>query len=51
MKKKIKNDKMFMFMVIHDLKHPTEAVINQLQLLKAEMLELKKTVTEKATEI
>ncbi len=33
------NNKVFLFMVIHDLKHPTESVISQLYRLQDELLE------------
>jgi len=38
-------------MIIHDLKHPTEAVISQLEFFKAQALSLKSTVLIQAGEI
>ena len=35
----VDNTRIFLYMVIHDLKHPTDAIINQLQLLQTEMLD------------
>ena len=33
------NNKVFLYMVIHDLKHPTESIISQLYRLQEELLE------------
>jgi len=35
----MQNNKVFLFMVIHDLKHPTESIISQLSRLQDELLE------------
>ena len=34
LRQRLKMDKQFMFMVIHDLKHPTEASINSLHTIQ-----------------
>ena len=35
----MQNNKVFLYMVIHDLKHPTESLISQLSRLEDELLE------------
>lgn len=35
---KIEANKVFTFMVIHDLKHPNESVVSQLEVLKTKIL-------------
>jgi hypothetical protein len=35
---KIEANKVFTFMVIHDLKHPNESVVSQLEVLKIKIL-------------
>ena len=38
----MKSNKIFLYMIIHDLKHPTESVITQLEHLKEELTEGRK---------
>ena len=35
----MQNNRVFLYMVIHDLKHPTESIISQLSRLQDELLE------------
>ena len=37
LRSKLENNKMFTYMVVHDLKHPTESLIDFLLTLKAQM--------------
>ena len=48
LKKQLKKDKTFLYMVIHDLKHPIESVISQLKFYRAEALLHKKTIARQA---
>ena len=38
LKKRIENTKLFTFMIIHDLKHPTESLIESLKQVKQQLL-------------
>jgi len=51
LQKKLQNDKVFLFMVIHDLKHPTESTISQLEFFNAEIMKLRSTILKQASEI
>jgi hypothetical protein len=37
LQKQIRTDKVFLYMVIHDLKHPTDSIISQLSSIQANM--------------
>jgi hypothetical protein len=44
----IKSNKIFLYMVIHDLKHPTESALSQLESLRDETLHQRNIIRKQA---